>query len=245
MLPPGTDKVWNFLKAQPALAGFVLIGGSALALRIQHRRSEDLDLTCSDLRLPRARLEALLRRSAEAGFDFQRDDDEAAVEEFAVAGAELHDYQQDFLVDRAVKVSFFTADGALVKVLEKHAEPGIRIATLPELFKAKCLVSALRSKTRDWLDLYLLMRDHGFSIREYQAAFAEAGIESQCAIGLGRLCSGVPQKDDEGYRHLLSQPPALAEMKNFFVAQRDQLEIETAAAALERRRSEDGHGPAG
>ena len=56
MLPTDTEKVWTFLKPQPALGGFVLLGGSALALRIQHRRSEDLDLACVEPRLPRARL---------------------------------------------------------------------------------------------------------------------------------------------------------------------------------------------
>ena len=37
MLPRDTEQVWNFLKDQPALAGFVLVGGSALTLRIDHR----------------------------------------------------------------------------------------------------------------------------------------------------------------------------------------------------------------
>jgi hypothetical protein len=44
LLPTATEKVWDFLRTQPALAGFVLVGGSALALRIHHRRSEDLDM---------------------------------------------------------------------------------------------------------------------------------------------------------------------------------------------------------
>ncbi len=50
MLPPDTQEVWNFLKEQPALAGFILIGGSGLALRIEHRLSEDLDLACCESR---------------------------------------------------------------------------------------------------------------------------------------------------------------------------------------------------
>lgn len=55
MLPPATEKVWNFLKEQPALAGFVLVGGSALALTLRHRLSEDLDFVYPDTRLPRQR----------------------------------------------------------------------------------------------------------------------------------------------------------------------------------------------
>lgn len=238
MLPPATEKVWIFLKEQPALAGFVLIGGSALALTVRHRLSEDLDLVYPDIRLPRQRLEALLRKAREAGFDFRHNDNEAAVQEFADSASELHDFQQDFLVDGTVKISFFAPDDGLRKVLPSGDEGRARIATLPELFKAKSLVSAQRSKTRDWLDLYLLMRQHGFSIHDYRAAFEAAGCADQCDTGLARLCSGVPQKDDEGYTHLLTNPPSLEEIKNFFVAQRSKLEVEVAAEAKRKAASQ-------
>jgi hypothetical protein len=35
MLKPETEKVWQFLKNQPVLAGFILLGGSALALHLR------------------------------------------------------------------------------------------------------------------------------------------------------------------------------------------------------------------
>lgn len=235
MLPSATETVWRFLSEQPVLTGFVLVGGSALALRIQHRRSEDLDFAFPGAQLPRVRLDALMRLATAAGFEFQRNDDEAAVQEFSAGGLELNDYQQNFLVNRAAKVSFFVPAEPLAKVLASAPEATVRVATLAELFKAKCLVSAVRSKTRDWLDLYLLMREHGFSIRDYQASFREAGLETQCDIGLSRLCSGVPQRDDEGYAHLLENTPSLEEIKAFFRAQRDRLEIESAAEESRKR----------
>lgn len=232
MLPPATEKVWSYLKEQPALAGFVLTGGSALALTIRHRLSEDLDFVFLETRLPRRRLDAFCRQAREAGFDFQHNDDETAAQEFAQGGMELHNYQQDFLVNGAVKVSFFAPDENYRKAFSGHNEPKARVASLTELFKTKCLVSAVRSKTRDWLDLYLLMRDHGFTIHDYQAAFREASIPAQCDIGLTRLCSGVPQRDDEGFAHLLKNAPTLDEMKAFFVKRRDKLEIENATEAV-------------
>jgi hypothetical protein len=235
LLPPATEKVWNFLKEQPALAGFVLAGGSALALLLRHRLSEDLDFVYPEVRLPVEKLDALQRKAEASGFIFRRADDEAAVEEFADSALELHDYQQDFLVNDVVKISFFAPDEPLRKILPAGLEEKARVATLPELFKAKCLVSAKRSKTRDWLDLFLLMRDHGFSIFDYRAAFDEAGCSTDCDIGLARLCSGIPQRNDEGYTHLLSNPPSLEEMKAFFNAQRTRLEIETAAEAKQRK----------
>lgn len=89
MLPPAAEQVWGFLKDQPILGGFVLIGGSALALRIGHRLSEDLDFAWVEPRLPRARLDALRRAAEAGGLDFKPLEHEAAVMEFAEAGLDL------------------------------------------------------------------------------------------------------------------------------------------------------------
>ena len=203
-------------------------------MRINHRWSEDLDLVWLEICLPRSRLEALRRAAASAGFDFQPCDDEVAAE-FLDSGLELHDYKQNYLVNQKVKVSLFAPEAPMLRVLEHRSEPGVQLATLAELFKTKCLVSAQRSKTRDWVDLYLLLRHHGFTLRDYLGAFAEAGLMSQCDIGLNRLCSGVPQNDDEGYAHLLNAPPSLQNMKGFFIEQRDRLEVERAEEAARER----------
>ncbi len=231
MLPPATERVWHFLKEQRWLAGFVMVGGSALALRIAHRLSEDLDFAFPDLKLPRARLDALLKNAAEAGFDFQRNDNEAALNEFIQGGGELHDYQQDFVVDGVVKVSFFAPDSGQARVLGGLQEAGPRLATLPELFKTKALVSAVRSKTRDWVDLFVMLKEHGFTLCDYEAAFREAGAESQFEAGLARLCSGRPQQDDEGFAHLLVKPPKVSDMQAYFTGLRDAWEIERARSA--------------
>ena len=231
-LPPATEKLWHFARVQPALAGFTLIGGTALSLHLNHRISEDLDFVWLGTRLPRAKLNSFRRIAENAGFHLRPNDDEAAIDEFSIAGMELHDYQQDFVVNEVVKLSFFTADEAMSHVLSKSTAPAPVVATLPELFKTKCLVSAIRSKTRDWLDLYLLMREHGFTIRDYAEAFRQAGIASQCDMGLARLCSGKPAAHDEGYQHLLKEAPSLEEMQSFFIEQRNRLETDTAAQAF-------------
>jgi len=234
LLPPETEKIWKYLREQPALAGFVLAGGSALSLLIKHRVSEDLDFVFLQARLPRQKLEILCRDAGKAGFHFTPDDDEATLQEFADGGLELHHYQQDYVVSDAVKVSFFAPDEPQRKCFSAADEARARVATLPELFKSKALVSAKRSRTRDWLDLFLLLRDHGFTIRDYYCAFDAAGLTSQCDSGLARLCSGIPQRGDEGYTHLLANPPSLDEMKQFFITQRAKLEVELAAEAKQK-----------
>lgn len=237
-LPPETERLWAFAREQSALGGFVLIGGTALAIHLGHRVSEDLDFAWVEPRLPRTRLEAFRRVAAEAGFLLQPHDDPAALDEFSIAGMELHDYQQDYLVNAKVKLSFFTADEPLSRVLGTPATIDVPvIASLSQLFKSKCLVTASRSKTRDWLDLYLLMRDHGFSIHDYAAAFREAGIPGYLDTGLARLCSGRPSAHDEGWQHLLDHAPSLEEMRDYFIAQRDFLESDAAARAFAKDRA--------
>ncbi len=237
MLPPATERVWNYLKERPEIAGFVLVGGSALSLRIGHRISEDLDLAWLNHQLPRHRLEALVSKAHEAGLEFANNDDEAAVAEFVHGGLELRDYQQDFLVNGIVKVSFFVPDQAQLRVLRPGLPAGVRVAEVPELFQSKSLLSARRSKSRDWFDLYVLLQNHGYTWRDYVHAFEVAGLESQADAGLARLCSGVPQRDDEGLQQLLPKPPALSKLKSFFERLREQREIEAASEAARSKRT--------
>ncbi|MCW5557579.1 MAG: nucleotidyl transferase AbiEii/AbiGii toxin family protein, partial [Verrucomicrobiae bacterium] len=68
MLPPETERIWQFLRDQPFLRGFVLIGGTALALRLAHRISEDLDLIHPGPRLPRGSLALLTSEAERQGF---------------------------------------------------------------------------------------------------------------------------------------------------------------------------------
>ena len=236
MLPPETRKLWEYLSKQQTLAGFVLIGGSALTLRLRHRISEDLDFLFTGDRLPKARLEVLVMQAAKDGFVFIRNDNEAALEDFEHVGMELHDHQQDFLVNNAVKVSFFVGQGGLEKVIRKTSANEVRLAELDELFKSKCLVSALRSKSRDWLDLYLLFREHGFTVQDYCRVFSDVGLEVNCGIGLARLASGTPQRDDEGYAHLLSKAPSIEDMAKYFSQLRDEMEVQRAAAAFKAKK---------
>jgi hypothetical protein len=231
VLIPETDALWSYLKGRGLLRGFVLLGGSALALRVRHRLSEDLDFVWTGLRLPRRRLEALLREAESDGFRFEAQDDLGAVEEFENADMDLHDYQQDFLVNGRIKVTFFTAGAALAKVLPDRPDEPCRIASLEELFAAKALVSAARSKSRDWFDLFILMRDHGFTFGDYAAAFEKAGYSLALETGLSRLCSGRPQANDEGFEELASPAPSIEELASFFRELRAAYEIETAAAA--------------
>jgi len=231
LLPDATSKVWEALRARKELGGFVLIGGTALALLIAHRRSEDLDLVWPDARLPSDRVRRAVTNLEAAGFACQVHDSPAALAEFLDTGLELHDYQQDYLIG-GVKVAFFAADSGLGRVLSHERADVPRVASLREVFASKCLVSAKRSRLRDWFDLYVLFRDQGFTLREYVEVFETAGDRLQAELGLTRLCSGHPDATDEGFVALTPNAPSTDEMRAFFVRQRDELEVALAASTF-------------
>ena len=107
VLTPEADRLRALLKERRTLAGFVLLGGSALSSQIEHRVSEDLDFAYPGDKLPIHLLEILQNDAAAAGIDLQPDDDEVAMLEFSGGGLDLRDSQQDFIGNDRVKVSFF------------------------------------------------------------------------------------------------------------------------------------------
>lgn len=231
MLPATTLKLWERLKDEPLLRNAVLVGGTALSLQIHHRRSDDLDFLYPAVRLPSEALTLCVRKLESEGFDWQRLDNPVSLEEFEIAGMELHDHQQDFIVDRAVKVSFFTGSEGDRKLLTSKRADGPAIATLPEIFALKALVAAQRSKTRDWFDLYVLLTDRGFTAESFLNAFNRAGLNGAIDIALARLCAaGIPE-DDEGVAEWTHPFPAVEQMKARFRILRDECEILRARRA--------------
>lgn len=58
-MPPATALLFERIKGDRLLSPFTLIGGTALALHIGHRISQDLDFITTQDKLPRALLQRL------------------------------------------------------------------------------------------------------------------------------------------------------------------------------------------
>lgn len=232
MLRPETERVWGFLRAQSALRGFIRVGGSALAVHLGHRASEDVELAIPADRLPRADLDAVTRAASAAGLELLPHDDPAALRAFGEGGLDLRDYRQDFLANRSVKVSCFAPEPPLRAVLDRRSRSyRPRLATLEELFQATSLLTASRSRTRDWYDLYVLMTRCGFSMAQYREAFVIAGIADQAAVGWQRLCQETAPAVDEGFEPLVPDAPPVEAMQAFFRSAGDAFERDEAARA--------------
>jgi hypothetical protein len=214
MLLEPTYALWEQIKAREELSGFILIGGSALALRIQHRRSEDLDFAWPHGTLPRAELQKLI--ASVPGTGFIPNANEAQLLEASEACLELDDYRQDYIAN-GVKVTFFRSPEAESRLLARGKVDPARVAEIGEIFVLKALASADRSKSRDWFDLYFLFSEHGYSWDQFHQVFVEFSDEGKYEIAARRLCSGVPSSTDEGYESLVDHPPTIEEMRDTFI----------------------------
>jgi len=120
------------------LKNFVLVGGSALAIHLCHRQSEDLDFfTFKD--------------------EFSYEKIKKMTTNFDREIVNISNEQIDMFLDR-VKVTFFNAKW---KFLTPSNENRLNVATLEQLAIMKSNVLFLRAKYRDYYDLYFLTKKLG------------------------------------------------------------------------------------
>ena len=148
--------------------------------------------------------------------------------EFEDTGLNYHDYQQDHVVGGAVKVSLVAPDPEVTVLLRAGTPKGPRVATLEEIFRLKCVACANRSKTRDWLDMYVMLKRGLFQPVDIYQTFQMARVPAKFDIAMGRMCAGKVGLLDEGYDTLLPDPPSVADMQAYFRAVRDDIECEVA-----------------
>jgi hypothetical protein len=217
------------------LNGFVLIGGTALMLHIGHRVSEDLDFAFTEKHLPRVRLQALARDLDRLGVSLAPNPSPLDEEDFMNSGLELANYQQNYIANDAVKISFVVLAPPAYRVLQGAPSVPLRVATLNEIFATKALLCAERSTTRDWFDLYVLLTQHGFTMDDFYAVYERLSVLNLYEIAAMHLRACRPDPADEGYERLLSDAPSLDSMRAFFREQLGELEVRVATRAFSEK----------
>lgn len=148
---------------------YVLCGGTALAMQIGHRKSEDLDFMMwrlSKTEKPEVDWNTIERELS---------DKVGKIENFNMLGFD----QVEFLV-KGVKFSFFVSDN-LSPVSTPVAYLGnIRLADVESIMAMKMEVMLRRMKFRDYYDIYCILQE-GYSIRK--------GIEKALKLSRYRLSS--------------------------------------------------------
>jgi predicted nucleotidyltransferase component of viral defense system len=235
VMPRPTAEMFLKLQHEPLLQSMVLIGGTALALHLGHRISEDLDYLWPEPKLPKTKLQALFRKLQSQGHTVVDRDNLDAYFDFLNAGMDLHDYSHTVEIDERINVTFFVAEVEQVRVLQAGSPESIapRLATLEELCALKALVARSRSTSRDWLDLYILEREHGFSLTEWWRTYEKAGLKDwDFENAVRRICSGHVRQDDATYESLMPSAPSVEEIAAHFRVLRAEYEIEKSREGL-------------
>lgn len=212
LLPAATKKNFASLNNDTRLAGFTLVGGTALALQIGHRISEDLDFNIFGQKLPIRAINGVLDDLAASGAIIKSLITSEQKSRFKINTSEnLDDYIQDYLIDGA-KVTFHSRNETeiprqqidFLKSSRKIAvsDNGFDVLAVDGLFVMKSILTYDRVKSRDLYDLMILTRDHGYSVSDIFAAIeAYQPIRNKDPEHFKNVATGlVPlDKDDEGF----------------------------------------------
>ena len=137
LLPKTKKLLLDMIESCSFLNKYVLVGGSALALHICHRKSEDLDFFTFDDTFDKKEILNYIKR-------FE-------VKEILNQTNE----QIDILID-GVKVTFFNANW---NFLQPYKIEKFNLASIESIAAMKVNVLFLRAKYRDYYDLYFLAKD--------------------------------------------------------------------------------------
>jgi len=145
-MPENTFEVFQQLKSQAFISRFTLVGGTALAIQIKHRLSEDLDFISDEEEINTNLIKRNISRIF-PGYRIIRQD---------------HNWQLDPAIN-GIKVKFFSAGAVAVSFsVRNHSFTAakINIANARVIAVLKFSEIAQRNTFRDYFDLYCLSKHH-------------------------------------------------------------------------------------
>lgn len=202
-LPDATRRLFDHLAANALLRNFTLIGGTALALQIGHRRSEDLDFWLPAERMDKGIVSAIVRMAQEAGFEAQLVTPHHQIVAEKINGRDMLSRSQDYVIG-GVKVTFFARTDVAYRhfdALTRIADSGCSFRVMGEegLFSMKSYVIHQRVRSRDLFDLKTFML-HDKSIDDILQAGITADPACSPEYAKSVLIGDVPlDKEDEGF----------------------------------------------
>ncbi|PPC84871.1 MAG: hypothetical protein CTY35_00690 [Methylotenera sp.] len=162
MMREDTQRVFAALSHIPEIKQFILVGGTAIAIKANHRLSEDLDFCVTTQKLNKATVNKIMQALAR-DFSVTHTTDMVQQELFQNDGLDLLEHHQAWLVDN-VKLTFFcigVSDDERKVLSEQQVEviDNVNVMSLDGLFVTKCLALCDRIKTRDIFDLWWLVNN--------------------------------------------------------------------------------------
>jgi len=219
---PATEALAKRISGESLLDQFLLVGGTALSIYLEHRLSEDLDFATAQRALPKDKISDLLDRLSNEGSEIVDILPLAARHEAINEGIDIEDYQQDWSVD-GVKLTFFALqkDNGREKLAEdpgKQWHEKLRLASLNTLFVTKSLVLADRHAIRDNFDMKTMLELEQFSYEDLIEAYRIYRPGTSLDFPKKRLLSTDYPLTDPGLLGLLEEDETviITEIQSYF-----------------------------
>ena len=188
--------------------GFILAGGTSLAVHLGHRVSVDLDLFSEETFVPDLLAGEL--RSVQLNPEVMQ-----------LAPGTLS------VVTDGVKVSFFHSAPPFVDPPKRYK--GLAVASILDVAPMKLVAIAQRSARRDFVDLYVILHQTSFrSVAERAVQRYGAGLIEPVVIGKG--LTWFEDADGEPDPQYLGQPLSWSDVKAFFTSSFRQFVLDLDAA---------------
>jgi hypothetical protein len=191
------------LAVNEQLRGFTLIGGTALALQINHRKSEDLDFWLPAEKMDKETISVAVRTAQRAGFAAQLVTPHDKIVSAKINGRDLLAYAQDYVIG-GVKVTFFARVDTAFQHFNTYPRiiypaTSFGIMDLEGIFSMKAYVIHQRVRSRDLFDLKIFVQ-RGKTIEDILQAGSAADPACSSEYAKSVLLGDVPlDKEDEGF----------------------------------------------
>ena len=231
LIPQATRTVIAKLAQETVFSSFCLIGGTALALQVGHRRSLDVDLVCFTDTLDKNGVFHGMRKLGAELITPQ-----SAISAAKINGVDLLARAQDYVL-HGVKVQFFTdpIGQRYVSGIQPVEAWTFGLMDAASLFVMKSALLLKRSKSRDYYDLMWFCQ-HGKTLEDIIAA-AQAADDAPDTPTLveHKLLGLMPLDADDQGLDPVGANVAIADIHSFFESQVQAREVREARKMLEQR----------
>lgn len=243
-LPEKTLTVFDELFKNPIMqaSNAVLIGGTALSLQTNHRKSEDLDFTYFSPELPTRIINELISNLKTKGFAVVSTLNPFSISQARINGVFLENLIREYSIN-GVNISFsiINKGGRFRKEYFKSAPTlacngAFRILNITSLFESKSVVLMDRVKSRDLFDLMFLVQNYSYKVIDIVNAIKmiDQKDEREARVALEILVGNIPlDKNDPGFEPISLQVD-MVDIYAFFSEKVNEYEQYIASTALSK-----------
>lgn len=147
-LTPAADAIFDKVAGMECILPYTLCGGTALAIQLEHRQSEDLDF-----------MAWRISKDEKPEVDWPAISKELESKVGRIDNMDLLGFDQVTFTVSGVKISFYVSENFAPRNLNAQAYLGnIRLASMDAILAMKLEVMLRRMKFRDYYDVYSILK---------------------------------------------------------------------------------------